>query len=178
MKSKFLNFPAFLFLTTLFFFFAASYLSYINPTYNYFVSLGIVSSIFVFQLLIVLSDFTIKTRRILWSVSYLFGFSLVINFNKELFLLSWKYQLIIFVFVLYLIFSLRFISNVNKWILLLMFFNNFFFCGYLLFVVTYSFEDAIYFDIAKWLSVYMISFSALISFAGKKPKMKIEVEKE
>lgn len=177
MKSKFLNFHSFLFLTTLIFFIALSFLSYRNPTYNSLVFLAIVSSIFVFQLMIVLSDFKNNIQRIAWAMSYLFGFSLAINFSKEWFLLSWKYQLIILIFVIFFVFNLRFISKLKKWILLLMFINNFLFCGYLIFIVVHNFEDAIFFDIAKWLSIYMVLFSGIISISSSKSKLKAENEK-
>lgn len=178
MKSKFLNFYKFSFLITIFLLISLSYLSYRNPIYNHLILLAIVSIIFIFQYLVILSDFNNNSIRILWVLSYLMGLSIAINFNKEWFLLSWKYQLIIIVFMLYFTFILNFISKVKKWILLLLFLNNFLFCGYLLYIVMYNFEDIIYFEIAKWLSIYMILSSVVLSLNSRLSKLKVESEKK
>jgi hypothetical protein len=167
MKSKFLGLYSLLFLKSVFLFVLLAFLSYRNPTYNSLVLLAVVSSIFIFQLLILLSDFTNQIRRIVWIMSYLFGLSLLININKEWFILSWKYQLIIFLFILFCLFSLRFISKVNKRFLLMSFINNLAFCVYLAFLVFYNIVEELYFNITTGLIIYSILFSLIIAFKSR-----------
>jgi hypothetical protein len=167
MKSKFLGLYSLLFLKSVFLFFLLAFLSYRNPTYNTLVLLAVASSVFILQLLIYLSDLTNQMRRIVWIMSYLFGLSLLININKEWFILSWKYQLIIFLFILFCLFSLRFISKVNKIFLLMSFINNLAFCVYLAFLVFYNIVEELYFNISTGLIIYSILFSLIIAFKSR-----------
>jgi len=174
MKNRFLYLPRILFLKSsisviIFVFFSLS-----SPSFNLLVLSTSFASIFIFQLFIVLSDFTIRIQSILWSLSYLFGLSVLLNLNKDWFFISWKYQSIIFLFVILSMFTLRFISIMNKRLLYIAFLNNVLYSFCLWILVMNDIEEELYFDLTKIFTVYMILFAVFISLINRKTRINVE----
>jgi hypothetical protein len=177
MKNKFLNLRTFLIIKSLFLFILFLFLSYRNLSFNSFVLLAVFSTLFVQQIIIVLSEFKNWIRLVVWPLSYLVSLSFLINVNKEWFFLTWKYQLIIFLFILLNLFNLRFISKINKLLVFLAFVNSLVLCLFLGYTAFTNFEEPFYFQLAKGLTIFTIVFSIFISFSKQKTAKKI-VESE
>jgi hypothetical protein len=139
--------------------------------------LAVFSTLFVQQLIIVLSEFKNGIRLVVWPLSYLVSLSFLINVNKDWFFLTWKYQLIIFLFILLNLFNLRFISKINKLLVFLAFVNSLVLCLFLGYTAFTNFEEPFYFQLAKGLTIFTIVFSIFISFSKQKTAKKI-VESE
>ena len=177
MKNKFLILRTFLIVKSFFLFILFLFLSYRNPSFNLFVLLAVFSTLFVQQLFIVLSEFRNGIRLVVWPLSYLVSLSFLINVNKDWFFLTWKYQLIIFLFILLNLFNLRFISKINKLLVFLAFVNSLVLCLFLGYTAFTNFEEPFYFQLAKGLTIFTIVFSIFISFSKQKTAKKI-VESE
>jgi hypothetical protein len=139
--------------------------------------LAVFSTLFVQQLIIVLSEFRNGIRLVVWPLSYFVSFSFLINVNKDWFFLTWKYQLIMFLFILLNLFNLRFISKINKLLVFLAFVNSLVLCLFLGYTTFTNFEEPFYFQLAKGLTIFTIVFSIFISFSKQKTAKKI-VESE
>lgn len=177
MKNKFLILRTFLIVKSFFLFILFLFLSYRNPSFNLFVLLAVFSTLFVQQLIIVLSEFRNGIRLVVWPLSYFVSFSFLINVNKDWFFLTWKYQLIMFLFILLNLFNLRFISKINKLLVFLAFVNSLVLCLFLGYTTFTNFEEPFYFQLAKGLTIFTIVFSIFISFSKQKTAKKI-VESE
>ena len=177
MKNKFLILRTFLIVKSFFLFILFLFLSYRNLSFNSFVLLAVFSTLFVQQIIIVLSEFKNWIRLVVWPLSYLVSLSFLINVNKDWFFLTWKYQLIIFLFILLNLFNLRFISKINKLLVFLAFVNSLVLCLFLGYTTFTNFEEPFYFQLAKGLTIFTIVFSIFISFSKQKTAKKI-VESE
>ena len=174
MRNRFLNLQRILFLKSLILTLIFGFFSYKSPQFYFLVLTASFASILIFQFFILLSEFTIQIERIVWPLSYLLGFSFLFNLNKEWLFTYWKYQLVVYLFILLCIFSLRFIFSVNKWFLTLSFVNNTLYSVCLWLLILTNFEEEFYFNLAKGFTIYMILFAVLISISGRKTNNKIE----
>lgn len=174
MKNRFLYLPRILFLKSLLLSIIFGFFAFWSPTFNLLVLFASFTSILIFQFFIVLSEFKIQIKRIVWPLSYLLGLSLLFNLSKEWLFISWKYQLIVLVFSLLSLFNLRFISSMNKWVVVLAFFNSILYSIWLVILVRNNFNEDFYFDLAKIFTGYMILFTVIISIADRKATVKAE----
>jgi len=178
MKYSSQNLFKILFVKSILLFLVCGIYSYTKPSYNVFVFFTASFGIFIIQLMLIFSELKKRLLKILWIFSYIIGISLLFNLNKQFFSITWKYQLILFLFFVFCSFSIRFFSNVSKRVIILSFLNNVLFCGYLFFIVWNNFENEIYSNIAKGLIIYMIVYGVFISVLSKSEKKKANTTKE
>ncbi len=178
MKNKFQILPKFLFVKSFVLFILFSYLAYRNLTFNSLVLMAVFSSLFVQQLIIVLSELKNGVRLIVWILSYFVSLSFLMNLDKEWFFLTWKYQVIIFLFILLNLFNLRFVSKRNKLLVIVSFINTLVFCLFLGYTVYSNFDEPFYFNITKALMIYTILFSIVLSLSRRKKGQKVVESKD
>jgi hypothetical protein len=178
MKNRFHFLPKIVFAKSLLLFLCFAFIVYRSPTYNSLVLFSTVTIIFLVQLFILFSNYKTLIRKIIWPCSYILGLSFLLNLNKEWLFLSWKYQFIFLLFVLFSMVYLRFISRINNWFLFFAFLNSFIFLGYSWIIVWNNLEDEIYFTVAKWFTYYLIFLAIIMTASSRRTSNKAEKKQE
>jgi hypothetical protein len=140
---------------------------------SYFNLIGLVFSLhwIIQQLEINMLDFKNRTSYLFLTLSLFFSSTIFFNLNRDWLLYSWKYQLVLFVMILFTYWYYKLSITQNVILSSISFIFLFFYGSFLCILIAKNIELEFYFNIAQGYTIFLLALGIFLSIKNQFKKV-------